>query len=93
MSRLDNQVKLNGYRIELDEVSAVLQSMEGVDNAVVVLQTRPSGEKVLAGFVTGDKNLDKRKLITNIKNIVPSFMVPSRLEQLDKLPLTPNGKN
>jgi len=92
LSRLDNQVKLNGYRIELDEVSAVLQSMEGVDNAVVVLQTRPSGEKVLAGFVTGDKNLDKRKLITNIKNIVPSFMVPSRLERLDKLPLTPNGK-
>ncbi|WP_339925754.1 amino acid adenylation domain-containing protein [uncultured Cyclobacterium sp.] len=92
LGRLDNQVKLNGYRIELDEVSAILESLEGVENAVVVLQNSSSGEKVLAAFVTGDKSLDKKRLVDNMKNIVPPFMVPSRLERLDKLPLTPNGK-
>lgn len=92
LGRLDNQVKFNGYRIELDEIASALQSIEGVKNAVVVLQTGTSEEQVLTGFVTGNKPLDTKELIDQVKKRLPSYMVPSRLQFLEKFPLSPNGK-
>ncbi|MDN3689562.1 non-ribosomal peptide synthetase [Cyclobacterium jeungdonense] len=92
LGRLDNQVKFNGFRIELDEVASVLQSIEGVKNAVAVLQIGSSGEQVLTGFVTGDKPLDTKELIDQVRKVLPSYMVPSRLQFLEKFPLSPNGK-
>ncbi len=92
LGRLDNQVKFNGYRIELDEIAYALQSIKGVKNAAVVLQSGSSGEKILTGFFTGDKQLDAKELIEKVKKGLPSYMVPSRMQYLEDFPLSPNGK-
>ncbi|WP_162344120.1 non-ribosomal peptide synthetase [Cyclobacterium salsum] len=92
LGRLDNQVKFNGYRIELEEVASAIQTVEGVKNAAVVLQTRFSGEKFISGFYTGEKQLDAKELIEKVKKVLPSYMVPSRMQFLENFPLSPNGK-
>lgn len=92
LGRLDNQVKINGYRIELGEVAAALETIGGVNNAAVVVQTSPTGAKVLTGFVTGNRLPDETALVEHLKKVLPAYMVPSRIQLLDTFPLTPNGK-
>ncbi len=92
LGRLDNQIKLNGYRIELDEIATLMQAIPGVKNAVVVLQQAASGEKRLAGFFTADQPLDTRKIQGKLRDALPGYMLPSQVVQVDRFPLTPNGK-
>ncbi|MDT0343920.1 non-ribosomal peptide synthetase [Streptomyces litchfieldiae] len=94
LGRLDNQVQLRGFRIELDEIRSVLQEIPGISAAVVVLAAGPGGDPALArldAYVTGGgyttaeiRGLVARKL--------PDHMVPSTVTRLDELPMTPNGK-
>lgn len=92
LGRLDNQIKLNGYRIELDEISYVLQSQKGVKNAVAVLQTANTGEQQIVGFVVVEKEVIERELVEELSRQLPQYMVPSSIHFLEKMPLTPNGK-
>jgi amino acid adenylation domain-containing protein len=87
--RLDNQVKLRGYRIELAEVEAVLQAVEGVSTAVVVVR-----DDRLVGYVVPDPGVELK--VSQIKAAaaasLPQYMVPGALAILDELPLTANKK-
>lgn len=83
--RVDHQVKLRGYRIELDEIEAVLSAAPGVRDAVVVLR-----EDQLVGYLVGDA--DPEALHERAAAALPPYMVPSALVTLDALPLTANGK-
>ncbi|SHM35455.1 amino acid adenylation domain-containing protein [Cyclobacterium lianum] len=92
LGRLDNQVKLNGYRIELDEISIALQSHASIKNAVAVLQDTDTGEQQIVAFVAADDRVRESDLIAVISRRLPRYMVPSRIQFLDELPLSPNGK-
>ncbi|WP_375584559.1 amino acid adenylation domain-containing protein [Cyclobacterium xiamenense] len=93
LGRLDNQVKVNGYRIELDEIASSLRTIPGVANAAVVLQKRGTREeKVLAGFFTADRPLDTGSVMEALERELPRYMLPATLSQLHRFPLTPNGK-
>ncbi|MFI6346388.1 amino acid adenylation domain-containing protein [Streptomyces sp. NPDC050560] len=83
--RVDHQVKLRGYRIELDEIEAVLTAEPGVRDAVVVLR-----DERLVGYVVGDA--DPGALRERAAAALPPYMVPAALVTLDALPLTANGK-
>ncbi|TNF22700.1 MAG: LLM class flavin-dependent oxidoreductase [Rhodobacteraceae bacterium] len=86
LGRADTQVKLRGYRIELGEIEARLEAMEGVRQAVVVVQ----GAHTLTAFYDGTPPASqlRRALLAD----VPEFMVPSRFEKVASFPLTPNRK-
>ncbi|GGP85893.1 non-ribosomal peptide synthetase [Streptomyces griseomycini] len=87
--RLDNQVKLRGYRIELAEVEAVLQAVDGVSAAVVVVR-----DDRLVGYVVPEPGAELRT--AEIKSAaavsLPQYMVPGIVVLLDELPLTANKK-
>lgn len=83
--RVDHQVKLRGYRIELDEIEAVLTAGSGVRDAVVVLR-----DDRLVAYVTGDADSDR--LRRRAADALPPYMVPSAFVMLDMIPLTANGK-
>ncbi|WP_066361527.1 non-ribosomal peptide synthetase [Herbidospora mongoliensis] len=83
LGRTDNQVKLRGHRIELGEIETVLESIDGVGQAVVALQ-----DDTIVAFVTGDD----ANVRDETRRVLPAYMVPSRVVVLDALPLTPNGK-
>ena len=95
MGRLDDQVKLRGYRIEPGEIRAVLVAQSGVRDAVVVVHESDSGEATLVAYLVGDENrssVQVSDLRDVLKQTMPEYMVPGAWVVLDKLPLTPNGK-
>jgi acyl-CoA synthetase (AMP-forming)/AMP-acid ligase II len=95
LGRLDNQVKVRGFRIEPGEVEAALVNCAGVEQAVVVAQRDGSGEQQLVGYVVPAKQesrLDTAALRNQLQQRLPESFVPSLFVLLESLPLTPNGK-
>jgi len=94
LGRLDHQVKLRGFRIELDEISAVLKRHPGVKDAVTILNEQNGGYKHLGAYVITTpehpaRPEDLRKLL---RTTLPDHMVPTHLTFLEALPRLPNGK-
>ncbi|MFP2933789.1 amino acid adenylation domain-containing protein, partial [Pyxidicoccus sp. 3LG] len=93
LGRIDNQVKVRGYRIELAEVEAALLTHPGVREAVAVVRQDTPGDKRLVAYVTGDASpLDSTELRTYVQQRLPEYMVPSAVVHLEMLPLSANGK-
>ena len=84
--RVDHQVKVHGYRVELGEIEAALRAHESVRDAVVLLR-----EGELAAFVA-PAHADARALKEHLGARLPQYMVPASIAVLDKLPLNANGK-
>lgn len=93
IGRKDNQVKIQGFRVELGEIESVLNNSVLVSNAVVLAKKDKEGTKRLVGYiVTAGPELDQELLILYVKKTLPDYMVPSVWIKLDRLPLTSNGK-
>ncbi len=94
LGRIDHQVKLRGFRIELQEIEAVLSTHEDVGATVVVVREDSPGDRRLVAYVTsaGDRAPEEEQLRRLLKSNLPPFMVPSTFVVLDALPVTPNGK-
>ena len=84
--RIDHQVKLHGYRVELGEIEAALRAHEKVRDAVVLLRE----DQLVAWIAPNDA--DAAELREHLKARLPQYMVPSAFGLLEKLPLTANGK-
>ena len=89
--RLDNQVKLRGYRVELDEVENAICRFDGIKQSKVVVRNNGT-EDYLVGFFTSNTKVDIDELTKHLKSILTYYMVPDVLMQLDAMPLTANGK-
>jgi amino acid adenylation domain-containing protein len=94
LGRTDNQIKLRGYRIELDEIEVVLRRHAGVRQACVVAEREGvSVRRLLAYCVPAENaNLDETTLREHLLSILPQYMIPSAFILLNSLPLTPTGK-
>ncbi|MEU7584315.1 amino acid adenylation domain-containing protein [Streptomyces sp. NPDC041068] len=91
LGRLDQQVKVRGYRVELGEIEAMLRAQPGVRDAVVVAIPKPRGDSALAAACTGDDS-DPERLLAAVRAALPSYMVPDTLTPFDRFPLNANGK-
>jgi amino acid adenylation domain-containing protein len=88
LGRLDEQVKVRGFRVEPGEVEAALRRLPGVRDAVVVAR-----EDRLVGYVVArEGEADAAGLRARLREVLPEHMVPSALVFLDALPVTPGGK-
>lgn len=88
--RIDDQVKINGQRVELAETEEVMKTYPGVTEAVVVVAGENSN--VLVGYYTADKLVEDKKFRAYLAERLTSYMVPVKLIRLEKIPVTPNGK-
>ena len=89
--RRDHQVQLRGYRIELDEIAAVIRSVPGVVNAVVAVTGRADGGTLVAYLETSTASA-ARDAERVCADTLPAYQLPSHFEVLEQLPLTPSGK-
>jgi len=94
LDRVDQQVKLRGYRIEMGEIESLLATHPEVAQcAVVMLEEELDRKQLAAYFVPARKpGPTAAELRAYLESRLPSFMVPSLFVQLQHLPLTPNGK-
>ena len=94
--RIDLQVKLHGYRIELGDIESNLVKMEEIESAVVVPKMQDGKVKYLQGYVVShfdDKsNAQVKNIKAFLKQFLPEYMVPKRIIFIDNMPLTANGK-
>ncbi len=83
--RKDFQIKYMGHRIELEEVEKAIQEAAGVEQCCCVFD-----QKRLWAFYSGGPEEDQLRRLLQPR--LPAFMLPGKLQKLDRLPLTPNGK-
>ena len=89
--RNDSQIKLNGYRIEINEIENRLLAMSGISEAVVLPLMKSCGSVLrIAAFCVTD--LAPEVIKTSLSKVIPHYMVPSQIIIKDALPLNPNGK-
>jgi len=94
LGRLDSQVKVRGFRIELEEVESVMREHPRVGMAAAsVMEAGPSDQRLVA-FFTGreDGPPGEDALRDYLRGRLPAYMVPSQLVGVAQLPLTPSGK-
>jgi D-alanine--poly(phosphoribitol) ligase subunit 1 len=89
--RVDNQVKLRGYRIELEEVDLVVQGIPGVQRAAAVVLPGIDGGELAVAF-TADRTIETDEVLAACKQKLPQYMHPARVFQLGDLPRNANGK-
>ena len=93
MGRVDEQIKLHGYRIEPGEIEYHLGQFNGVSQVAVSLQSLPTGNTLVAHYVTqGDTDINTIELAEFIAQFVPDYFLPSHYIRLESMPLTANGK-
>lgn len=94
LGRFDDQIKINGFRVELGEIEFVLKKHDAVREAIVLADTGKTGSKFLTGYVTlkSGKRVDTESLKDYLKTKLATFMVPRELLILEAIPLNPNGK-
>lgn len=92
--RRDLQVKVRGYRIELEEIEAHLADVEGIDGAAVAWDEEDATPRRLVAYVAcaDQARFQPKSLHELLSRRMPSFMVPSAYVRLDALPVTHNGK-
>ncbi len=91
LGRVDDQVKLRGFRIEPGEVCSVLAGAPGVAAAAVVLREDEPGDRRLVAYLV-PATVDVEAVRGHAADRLPDFMLPAAYLPLDELPLTPNGK-
>ncbi|NEO73876.1 amino acid adenylation domain-containing protein, partial [Moorena sp. SIO3H5] len=99
IGRIDNQVKVRGYRIETGEIESTLTQHPTVKETVVLATEDNSGNKSLVAYIVllsetpeGSQTEQIGKLKQYLKERLPEYMIPSGFVLLPQLPLTPNGK-
>ncbi len=93
LGRVDEQVKVRGYRVEPGEVEAALGQLPGIRQATVTARQDGDGGRSLVAFLVADgPPLAVAELRARLLERLPEFMVPAALVFVEAIPLTPSGK-
>lgn len=94
VGRADQQIKINGHRLELGEIESQISQFPSVAHAAVAAHRIDEGMVSLAGYVVAadGAKIDVQALRTFLTSRLPGYMLPSNIMLLEALPLTPNGK-
>jgi len=95
LGRKDNQVKIRGIRIEIEEIEKILLKLEYIEEAVVIAEQDEEGSKRLTAFFTGEKTgqeLTASRIREDLSRYLPQYMIPSSFVKQEAFPLTTSGK-
>lgn len=89
--RIDNQIKLRGFRIELDEIEKVITEYPGISSSATMVRNMHATE-YLAGYYTAKEEINVDSLRSFLQEKLPEYMVPNVLMRLNEMPMNSNGK-
>ncbi|MCX8130471.1 MAG: amino acid adenylation domain-containing protein [Clostridia bacterium] len=93
IERKDEQVKINGFRIEISEIETCLLSNPQIDKAAVIPAVQEGSDtRYLCAFVVSKESMSAIEINKYLQNFLPYYMLPRRIEFVENLPLTLNGK-
>ena len=90
--RLDSQIKLNGYRIELMDVEAHLRTIPNVNSAVCFVSNKNKNRPIFITVINAKKAVGLAEVRDHLKNKLPSYMIPRKVYNMQKIPLNKSGK-
>lgn len=104
LGRIDKQVKINGYRIELQEIEKCIKSITEVSNSVVVKEMRGKSAYLRAyielknsvaksSFINSDISIDQTYISNKLSEVLPNYMIPNVITFVEKIPINSSGKN
>ena len=91
VGRLDNIVKVNGYRVSLDELERHIVSLSHITAACVSFREE-AGRGQLCAYYTTDGEVDEKEVRSQLRTVCPSYMLPTIWIRLDQMPRLSNGK-
>ncbi|MCX5338925.1 non-ribosomal peptide synthetase [Streptomyces atratus] len=89
--RADNQIKVRGYRVELEEIEATLRKAPDITDAGAYAESEGGEARIVACF-TADEESGPAALRGHLRDRLPDYMLPARIQQVPRLPLSTNGK-
>ncbi|MBC7660578.1 MAG: amino acid adenylation domain-containing protein [Chitinophagaceae bacterium] len=92
LGRIDQQIKIRGYRVEIGEIEHVLRKSSGRDVWVVVLYQTIRDEQLIAVHENFTEPLDNVKCLTDCEASLPTYMIPSAILSIPSIPRNANGK-
>lgn len=92
MGRKNSQIKIRGYRIDLQEIEQVLEQYSSINKAILLLNESENGEKELTGYLNSDEKIDFVTLREFLKSYLPDYMIPENFITIKEIPVTINGK-
>lgn len=91
LGRKDNQVKINGYRIELEEIENAIKMDTNICEAAAFVNKNPKSKELVLVFVSKE-DVDLRNIRNMLAKRLPIYMIPNRIQRVENIPLTTNGK-
>ena len=92
LGRIDEQVKVRGFRIELGEIEKILRKTEKIKDCAVILREDEGGEQAIYAYFISDEELSASQVKTSLVKLLPDYMIPAYMMQIESIPLTRNGK-
>lgn len=92
LGRTDNQVKIRGHRVELEEIESHLNQIDGIHQAVVIALETSEKNKMLQAFYTSDITFDQKEISDYLSLKLPEYMIPVIFKRVENFVLTGNGK-
>lgn len=92
LGRIDNQVKISGHRIELEEIENTLMKNSDVTQVVVTVKEKDEINKYLCAYYVSNRNISDSEFNEFLSKFLPEYMLPSVYVRLEEIPLMQNGK-
>lgn len=92
LGRIDQQIKIRGYRVELDDIENTINKSTLVEKSVVIVKLDEGKPKRLIAYLKPNDFFDENRLKLKLKEELPNYMIPSSFVLIGEIPLLPNGK-
>ena len=91
LGRIDTQIKIRGFRVELGEIESNICTFDGITNTAVVI-VKYAGKDFLCAFYQSMRGIDEAELKIALAKVMPNYMIPNLFIRLESFPMTSSGK-
>jgi amino acid adenylation domain-containing protein len=92
LGRIDQQIKIRGFRVEMGEIESRLLNYPGIKEAVVLAHEEETGDNYICAYIVSDREYGISGLREYLAKELPDYMIPAYFVQTEQIPLTTSGK-